>query len=83
MADPTPARCITCGQEAVSTTRLNALPSGEPCPACAERLLDTLAPALPSQAPRRAAARERQPGPAAPRFTVLPGSTAAAPKRPA
>jgi hypothetical protein len=39
--------CIRCGQSANTTTRFNRLEDGSACPTCLERLLQTLAPALP------------------------------------
>lgn len=42
--------CMTCGQPAGAPLRFNHLPSGEPCVACAERLLDAMQPLLPGAA---------------------------------
>jgi hypothetical protein len=41
------AVCIQCGQSADDFARLNHLPDGRPCPACAERLLALLPSLLP------------------------------------
>lgn len=40
--------CITCGLAVGETPRLNRLPNGQTCPACQERALDAISPALPS-----------------------------------
>lgn len=40
--------CITCGLPAGEPLRMNHLPSGAPCPACRDRLLDGLDAPLPA-----------------------------------
>jgi len=40
--------CIGCGQPTGPLPRLNRFPDGKPCPACRDRLLDTLPPLLPT-----------------------------------
>jgi hypothetical protein len=40
--------CIACGRPTGPGPRLNQLPDGRTCPACRDRLLDTLPPVLPS-----------------------------------
>ncbi len=40
--------CFTCGQPAGDFPRLNCLPGGQVCPTCRDRLLESLAPCLPS-----------------------------------
>lgn len=40
--------CINCGQPTGPGPRLNQLPDGHTCPACRDRLLDSLPPVLPS-----------------------------------
>jgi len=40
--------CIACGRPTGPEPRLNQLPDGRTCPACRDRLLDTLPPVLPS-----------------------------------
>lgn len=40
--------CFTCGLPLGDPPRLNHLPSGQVCPRCSERLLETLPPLLPS-----------------------------------
>ncbi|TAJ11652.1 MAG: hypothetical protein EPO68_14320 [Planctomycetota bacterium] len=47
MAEASQPVCMTCGQSAGTPLRFNHLPSGEPCPACAERLLEAMASLLP------------------------------------
>jgi len=44
-SDPAPI-CIQCGQ-AASSSRLNCLQDGRPCPSCSERLMASLRPLLP------------------------------------
>lgn len=39
--------CFTCGHPVGEPPRLNPLASGEPCPTCAERLLESIPAALP------------------------------------
>ena len=51
MAADTQPICFHCGQSAAVSTRFNRLPDGRPCPACAERLLASLAPPLPGYDP--------------------------------
>ena len=46
--------CFTCGQDAGEPPRLNRLESGKLCPACRERVLEALPPALPQEEPRPA-----------------------------
>ena len=48
MSNLTNAVCFTCGLAIESPPRLNRLTSGQVCPACRERVLDGLPPALPS-----------------------------------
>ena len=50
MAKPENVRCFTCGETLGSEPRLHLLPSGEPCPACRDRLLESIPPALPREA---------------------------------
>ena len=40
--------CISCGQATGPGPRLNRFADGRPCPACRDRILDALPPALPS-----------------------------------
>ena len=47
--------CITCGQPVAVQGEVNRLPTGEPCHACRDRLLD----ALPTLLPRDATERSR------------------------
>jgi hypothetical protein len=42
--------CMTCGQSAGIPLRFNHLASGDPCPACCDRLLEALSPLLPGAA---------------------------------
>lgn len=44
--------CFTCGLSLSEPLRLNLLPGGKPCPACHDRLLDSLPPLLPSERTR-------------------------------
>jgi len=48
MATTQPTLCFTCGQEVGEPPRLNKLPAGSNCPACRDRLLDSLPALLPS-----------------------------------
>lgn len=54
MGSAHPTRCFTCGLPVGEPAQLNALPDGKPCPACRERLLESLPSIVPS--PRK---RER------------------------
>lgn len=47
MAAPRASICITCGLDAGSGHALNRTADGRACPACAERLLDSLPPLFP------------------------------------
>ena len=47
MSDRAKTFCISCGLPVTATPQLNRLSNGQTCPACRERLLDWLAPALP------------------------------------
>jgi DNA-directed RNA polymerase subunit RPC12/RpoP len=49
MSNLTNAVCFTCGLVIESPPRLSRLTNGQVCPACRERVLDGLPPALPSQ----------------------------------
>ncbi|MDP6538092.1 MAG: hypothetical protein QF410_00955 [Planctomycetota bacterium] len=40
-------RCFRCGQAAGASPRFHFLPNGAPCPACRDRLLESLPAALP------------------------------------
>lgn len=48
MPAPSPTLCFTCGLTVTEPPQLNHLPNGESCPACRDRLLDSLPPLLPS-----------------------------------
>lgn len=39
--------CFSCGQSVVEVDRINRMEDGEPCPACADRLLQSMPPLLP------------------------------------
>jgi hypothetical protein len=43
--------CMGCGQATGPEPRLNRLPDGRACSSCADRLLDSLPPLLPSPEP--------------------------------
>lgn len=49
MPNLTNAVCFTCGLAIEIPPQLNRLTSGQVCPACRERVLDGLPPALPSR----------------------------------
>lgn len=49
MRAPSPTLCFTCGLVLSEPPRLNVLPNGSTCPACRDRLLDSLPPPLPSR----------------------------------
>ena len=49
MSDSQETVCFTCGQPAGDPTRLNCLPGGQACPACRDRLLESLPACLPSE----------------------------------
>jgi hypothetical protein len=51
MADGTEPLCFTCGLPGAKTLQLNRLPNGQVCPACRDRLLASIAPALPNRVP--------------------------------
>ncbi|MDZ4771803.1 MAG: hypothetical protein SGI72_01575 [Planctomycetota bacterium] len=48
MAHSASTVCITCGLAVGSGTQLNRLNNGQTCPTCRDRVLDSIAPALPS-----------------------------------
>ena len=50
MSHLTNAVCFTCGLAIESPPRLSRLTNGQVCPACRERVLEGLPPALPSRA---------------------------------
>jgi DNA-directed RNA polymerase subunit RPC12/RpoP len=50
MGHLTNAVCFTCGLAIESPPRLSRLTNGQVCPACRERVLEGLPPALPSRA---------------------------------
>ncbi|MBM3975729.1 MAG: hypothetical protein FJ299_01920 [Planctomycetes bacterium] len=50
--------CMTCGHSAGAPLRFNHLPNGDPCPSCADRLLEALRPLLPGV---KAVADEKKP----------------------
>jgi len=41
--------CFTCGQAVTDPRRFNRLEDDRPCPSCAERAIDAVAPALPAR----------------------------------
>jgi len=47
MVDGTAPLCFTCGLPSGSTLQFNRLPNGQVCSACRDRLLESIAPALP------------------------------------
>jgi hypothetical protein len=49
MGDLTNAVCFTCGLVIESPPRLSRLTNGQVCPACRERVLEDLPPALPAR----------------------------------
>lgn len=49
MENPAPTLCFTCGLTVDEKPRLNRLTNGSVCPACRDRVLDMLPPALPSR----------------------------------
>ena len=51
MSEMTNAVCFTCGLVIESPPRLSRLTNGQVCPACRDRVLDGLPPALPSAPP--------------------------------
>lgn len=50
MDESTGSLCFTCGQAFAGPTRINTLPSGQACPTCRDRLLESLPSLLPSEA---------------------------------
>jgi hypothetical protein len=55
MGNPTNAVCFTCGLAIEAPPRLTRLTNGQVCPACRERVLEGLPPALPSRSAAAAA----------------------------
>lgn len=49
MGDGTAPLCFTCGLPGTNTLQFNRLPNGQVCPSCRERLLESIAPALPDR----------------------------------
>ncbi len=45
--------CFTCGLPSTVSLQFNRLPNGHVCPACRDRVLDSIAPALPARSPGR------------------------------
>ncbi|MCB9916233.1 MAG: hypothetical protein H6828_13980 [Planctomycetes bacterium] len=62
MAHPTETICFTCGQptglEEGGFPRLNTLRSGQPCPTCRDRLLESLPGILPGAQPEEVDERD-------------------------
>lgn len=48
MAEGPAPVCFTCGLPTGEVPQFNRLPNGQVCPACRDRLLDAIPPALPS-----------------------------------
>jgi len=53
MVDGTAPLCFTCGLPSGSTLPFNRLPNGQVCSACRDRLLESIAPALPHRPDER------------------------------
>lgn len=49
MSSAHPTRCFTCGMAVGEPAQLNSLPDGKPCPACRDRLLESLPSIVPSR----------------------------------
>jgi len=49
MSDSKGSLCITCGQPTGGAPRLNTLSSGQACPTCRDRLLESLPSLLPGE----------------------------------
>jgi hypothetical protein len=49
MSEEQESVCFTCGLTTGGTLRLNCLPSGQVCPTCRDRLLDSLPAILPAE----------------------------------
>lgn len=47
MSAPADPVCFTCGMPSGAAALLNRMPNGQICPACRDRVLDQLAPAIP------------------------------------
>ena len=62
MGNPTNAVCFTCGLVIESPPRLTRLTNGNACPACRDRVLDGLPPALPTRRSHAAFQGELQTG---------------------
>jgi DNA-directed RNA polymerase subunit RPC12/RpoP len=58
MSNLTNAVCFTCGLVIESPPRLSRLTNGQVCPACRERVLEDLPPALPSRSREATAGSE-------------------------
>jgi len=58
MSDLTNAVCFTCGLVIESPPRLSRLTNGQVCPACRERVLAELPPALPNRPSEAASTSE-------------------------
>jgi len=63
MGNLTNAVCFTCGLVIESPPRLSRLTTGQPCPACRDRVLDGLPSALPSRKSNAGLESDLQPGP--------------------
>jgi len=62
MSNLTNAVCFTCGLVIESPPRLSRLTTGQVCPACRERVLEGLPPALPSRLPTHSAESDSRAG---------------------
>jgi DNA-directed RNA polymerase subunit RPC12/RpoP len=62
MSNLTNAVCFTCGLVIESPPRLSRLTTGQACPACRDRVLEGLPPALPSRRASAALEGDLQPG---------------------
>lgn len=64
MSEPGSTHCLTCGQDAGPKAFLNRLPTGELCPTCHERVLESLPSLLPSTDEAVVSEAEEVPAPA-------------------
>lgn len=60
MSESTHTVCFTCGLAIENPPRIHRLTNGNVCPACRDRVLHGLPPALPSRPPRASAAEEQE-----------------------
>lgn len=60
MSSAHPTRCFTCGMAVGDPPQLNSLQDGKPCPACRDRLLESLPSIVPAKRRREGERRHER-----------------------